>query len=163
MKYISLISKYFLAVVFLFTGVDKLFHYKGFVTALSSYLVVPDGAAEYLALPLILCEIWIALGLLITPWRKIAALMAVGAMAIFTTALIVNHIYAPEAVCGCWFSITLGTATLTHILMNLTLLGLAIVIWMDGQSKDNKRCPPGLDIRNVRLNANTETEIGGVV
>lgn len=65
MGFISAVSTYFLAAVFLFTGVDKLFHYKGFIIALSSYVVAPSGSADYLALPIILSEIWIAVGLLI--------------------------------------------------------------------------------------------------
>lgn len=65
-----------------------------------------------------------------------AALIGVAAMGLFTAALIVNYVYAPESICGCWFSITLGTATLTHILMNLTLLGLAIFTWADRRSKE---------------------------
>lgn len=129
--YISSISNYFLAAVFLFTGIDKLFHYKGFIIALSSYVVVPAGSADYLALPIMLSEIWIAVGLLITSWRKMAALIAVGAMGLFTVALVINYIYAPESICGCWFSITLGTATPTHILMNLTLIGLAAAACSD--------------------------------
>lgn len=137
MRYVTIVSNFFLAAIFMFTGIDKLFHYKGFITALSSYIVIPDGTAEYLALPIILSEIWIALGLLFRAWRKTAALISAVAMAIFSAALIVNYIYAPESICGCWFSITLGTATITHILMNLTLLGVAIVIWLDRRSEVN--------------------------
>lgn len=156
MKYVTVISNYFLAAIFMFTGIDKLFHYKGFIIALSSYIVIPDGTAEYLALPIILSEIWIALGLLIRAWGKVAALIGAVAMAIFTAALIVNYVYAPESICGCWFSITLGTATITHIIMNLTLLGVAIVIWLDRRSVVNVP-PTRSGINTIHLHSNLES------
>lgn len=135
MRYITISATYFLTAIFLFTGIDKALHYRGFINALGSYAIVPTGMARYLALPIILSEIWIACGLLIRPWRKMAALIGAGFLSAFTVALLFNYIYAPEAVCGCWFSITLGTASITHILQNVTLFGLALLVWSDTQPK----------------------------
>lgn len=135
MRYVSIVANYFLAVVFLFTGIDKALHYRGFINALSSYAVVPTGMARYLALPIILSEIWIACGLFVRPWRGLAAITGAGVLTVFTIALLINYIYAPGAICGCWFSITLGTASVTHILQNLTLVGLALLVWSDRRSK----------------------------
>lgn len=136
MRYVPIVANYFLAVMFMFTGIDKALHYRGFINALSSYAVVPTGMAEYLALPIILSEIWIACGLFVKPWRSLAAIIGAGFLVVFTVALLINYIYAPGAICGCWFSITLGTASITHILQNLTLFGLALLVWSDTKSKN---------------------------
>src|SRR5262245_12446478 len=125
-KFFTIISILLLAAIFLFAGIDKLLHYQGFVKALSNYVLVPEGAPQYLALPIILSEIWVGLCLLVKPWRRVASLSAAVFLMLFTIALTANYIKSPRAVCGCWFSITLGTATITHILLNLTLLGVAI-------------------------------------
>lgn len=131
MYYVPTISAYFLAGVFLFTGADKLFHYQGFTNALGSYEIVPNGVAQYLALPLILSELWVGLGLVVKSWRRTAAVISAALLTAFTVALTFNYFHMPGIPCGCWFSITLGTANLNHILMNLTLFGLAIFVWLD--------------------------------
>jgi uncharacterized membrane protein YphA (DoxX/SURF4 family) len=131
MKYVRALSVWFLAALFLYAAIDKAFHYGGFVKALGGYVLVPDGLEQYLALPVILCELLIGIGLLFKPWRPPAALLATCLLAVFTIALAVNQRYAPGVECGCWFTVTLGRATASHILQNLILLGLAASIWLD--------------------------------
>ncbi|MGI0014947.1 MAG: MauE/DoxX family redox-associated membrane protein, partial [Nitrososphaera sp.] len=116
-------------VVFLFTVIDKLFHYNAFLNALASYVLMPPAIAPYLALPIILSELWVGVGMLIKPWREGAALTAASLLSIFTLALILNYFYKPGAICGCWFTITLGTATEIHITQNFVMLGLALTVW----------------------------------
>jgi len=130
-KTVRIVSAAFLALLFLYAGVDKAFHYGGFVKALGGYVLVPDGLERHLALPLILGEILVGAGLLLKAWRPPAALVATAMLALFTAALAVNQIYRPGAECGCWFTLTLGRATPAHIVQNLILLGLAASIWLD--------------------------------
>lgn len=140
MKIARSLSLVFLAVLFLFAGLDKLFHYGGFVKALGVYVLVPDGLERFLALPVILAELLAGAGLLIKVWRAPAALLAAVLLSAFTVALAVNQVYAPGAECGCWFTVTLGKATSSHILQNVLLLGLAVSIWLD-----ERRAVPTLD------------------
>ena len=92
--------------------------------------VFPERAAPYLAMPVILTELWIGLGLMIRRFRGAAALTASIVLLVFTFALLVNYIYAPGAVCGCWFTITLATSTPLHIALNVVLMALAISVLM---------------------------------
>ena len=131
MKTVRTISLLFLAVLFLYAGLDKAFHYAGFVNALGGYVLVPDGMEHVLALPLILSELLVGAGLLFKPWRPPAALVATMLLAAFTVALMVNQRYAPAAECGCWFTVTLGKATGSHVVQNLLLLGLSLSLWLD--------------------------------
>jgi len=131
MRYIRALSVWFLAALFLYAAIDKAFHYGGFVKALGGYILVPDGLERFLAVPVILCELLIGIGLLFKPWRPSAALLATCLLAVFTIALAVNQRYAPGVECGCWFTVTLGRASTSHILQNLILLGLAASIWLD--------------------------------
>lgn len=131
MRWISVVSAFFLAAVLLYAGIDKAFHYNGFVDALTSYVLVPAGLAQTLAPAVILAEIWIGLGLLWKPWRGWAALTGAVTLGVFTIALAVNQIYAPGTVCGCWFTVTLGQSSAMHIVSNLVLMGLALTLWWD--------------------------------
>lgn len=140
MKIVRALSLVLLAALFLYAGLDKLFHYGGFVKALGGYVLVPDGLERFLALPVILAELLAGAGLLIKVWRVSAALLAAVLLCAFTVALAVNQVYAPGAECGCWFTVTLGKATSSHIFQNVLLLGLAVSIWLD-----ERRTGPTLD------------------
>lgn len=142
MKKISLLSAVFLAVVFLFAGIDKVFHFDGFVNALASYAVVPTAVARYLALPVILSELWVGVGLLVPRWRRTAALAAAVLLAIFTVALISNLYFSPGSICGCWFTITLGRTTRMHVAQNVVLLALAVSVWLDTRATAGLRSEP---------------------
>jgi uncharacterized membrane protein YphA (DoxX/SURF4 family) len=131
LRHISLLSAVFLAVVFLFAGIDKIFHFGGFVNALASYAVVPAVLARYLAVPVILSELWVGLGLLVPRWRRLAALAAAALLSVFTVALIGNLYFSPGSLCGCWFTITLGRTTHMHVAQNVVLLALAVSVWLD--------------------------------
>ncbi|MBW8875756.1 MAG: DoxX family membrane protein [Acidobacteria bacterium] len=142
MKHVSLLSAVFLAVVFVFAGSDKIFHFDGFVNALSSYAVVPAAVARYLALPVVLSELWVGLGLLIPRWRRTAALAAAVLLAVFTVALIGNLYFSPGSICGCWFTLTLGRSTRLHVLQNVVLLALAVSVWLDDRAMPRLRDEP---------------------
>lgn len=135
MRYLTAFCYILLAAFFLYAGVDKAFHYGGFIKALDNYVIVPEGTARYLALPVVLVEIWVGLALLVRPWRRGAVLSAAALLVVFTAALALNHRYAPGTVCGCWFTLSLGKATTDHILMNLFLLGLALTLWPDAAAR----------------------------
>jgi uncharacterized membrane protein YphA (DoxX/SURF4 family) len=130
-KIVRSLSLVFLAALFLFAGVDKLFHYGGFVKALDGYVLVPEGLERHLAMPVILAELLVGAGLLLKAWRTPASLLAAILLSVFTVALAVNQRYAPGVECGCWFTVTLGKATSSHILQNVLLLGLAVSVWLD--------------------------------
>lgn len=118
-----------LVAIFLFSGVDKILHYDGFLNALRNYVVVPRGTAPYFAIPVIAVELMIGVGLLIPAWRRAAALTAAAILAVFTVALGLNHLYGGRGICGCWFTLTLAKSTGMHVLQNLLLLGLSLSIW----------------------------------
>ena len=142
MKHISILSAVFLALIFAFAGTDKIFHFDGFVNALSSYAVVPAAVARYLALPIVLSELWVGLGLLVPRWRRTAALAGAVLLAVFTVALIGNLYFSPGSICGCWFTLTLGRSTRLHVLQNVVLLALAVSVWLDHRPVPRLRDEP---------------------
>ena len=103
MKLVDRVMVGFLALIFLFSSLDKLIHYGGFVNALSNYVLVPHGTAPYLAIPVISAELLIGIGLLLSPWRRQAALTAVFVLLGFTAAIYLNKLYGSNGICGCWF------------------------------------------------------------
>ena len=145
MRWIALASTLFLSLVFLYAGIDKAVHYDGFINALGSYAVVPSSLAPGLAPAVILLEILLALGLLLPSKRAAAALAGALMLGAFTVALVVNLIFAPGSVCGCWFSITLAESDGGHIFLNLILMGLALTLWAQGRERATPAADGGAD------------------
>ena len=114
-------------------AVDKFFHFRGFVTAISSYQVLPTRLEPFAAIFFILAEFAIALGLLTNRWRRPAC---VSAILLLTTFTAVYMAVDPGNVCGCWFTLTLNSGGYFHILQNLVFIGLAILTWMDHRSSN---------------------------
>jgi uncharacterized membrane protein YphA (DoxX/SURF4 family) len=135
------------AVVFIYAGLDKIFHYDGFVNALASYSVMPEGLAPLVAMPLILVEIFTGLGIFLKRWRRPALATAVTLLSVFTVALAINLYVAPGSVCGCWFTITIGKSTGFHVAQNLVWLAIAALGWWEegqtapAQLQSNKLVP----------------------
>jgi len=125
-----------LALIFLFSGIDKLAHYEGFVNALRNYIVVPRGWAPYLAVPVIAVELLIGIGLFVRLWRRQAALTAAVMMAVFTAALGLNRLLGGRGICGCWFTITLARGDGMHVAQNLIMLGLALALWWSWRTEE---------------------------
>lgn len=142
MKFIALASTLFLAALFLFTGIDKVFHYTSFVNALESYHLVPSGFAGILAPVVIAVEVAVGLGLLVRPWRATAALAGALMLGLFTAALIANQFYAPGNVCGCWFTVTLAESTGSHIGLNAVLIALSLTTWWTEREGKEEARPP---------------------
>ena len=130
-----------LALIFVFSSVDKVFHYQGFVNALSDYVLVPRGAAPLLAVPVIVVELMIGLGLLVRPWRQAAALTAAVTLALFTAAIGFNQAYGERGICGCWFTITLAKSTSMHLAQNLLLTALAVNLWWEERNRRRAATP----------------------
>jgi hypothetical protein len=122
-----------LVILFLYSGLDKLFHYQGFVNALSDYVLVPKGWARHLAMPVIAIELLIAVGLVVHAWRRSAARLAAVTLGVFTSALLANYFLGARGICGCWFTFTLAQSTELHIAQNLVFLGLAVIVGFENE------------------------------
>lgn len=134
-RIISLGSAILLAAVLLFAGGDKALHYGGFVRALDSYVVVPDGVEGYLALPVILAELALGVGLLVPATRRRAAMGSTALLSVFTVALVINQRLAPEAPCGCTFTLTLGAGDGLHVALNLLLIAVALGLALESPAE----------------------------
>ncbi len=127
MKKIDLLIRGFLAMIFLFSAVDKALHFAGFVNALSSYVLVPPGWSPVLAPSLIAIELLAGVGLLVPAWSRQAAVLAGSLLVVFTMALAFNRIYGIRDICGCWFTLTLAKGQGSHIAYNLVLAVMAFL------------------------------------
>lgn len=128
---LRLYSVWILAAVLGLASIDKLVHYDGFVTALQHYVILPRSVAPFLAIFVILSELWIAGGLLLRNSRRIACVSSAALLVVFALALGVNYYYDQSAPCGCSFTFTLGDSSPVHIALNLILAGLALTLPID--------------------------------
>lgn len=118
----------FLVLLFGFAAVDKLFHIRGFIKALNSYRLLPVPMGEYLAPVIIAAELMTAIALLRPAWRRDAALQAAVLMTMFTIGLIGNALSGKDAICGCWFSISMAQGNV-HFVLNGLVIAMSLLIW----------------------------------
>ena len=125
------LPRFILIALFSFAAIDKLIHFRGFVTAIQSYQLLPSRLESFAAIFFIMAEFAIALGLLTKRWRQPACLSAVLLLGTFTVVYLAVN---PGRVCGCWFTLTLNSGGYFHILQNLVFIALAILTWVDHRS-----------------------------
>ena len=130
-SFFRLMPRLVLIALFGFAAVDKLIHFRGFVTAVQSYNLLPAGTQTAAAIFFIMAEFAIAIGLLTRRWRQPACLAAVLLLGLFTVVYLVAH---PAGVCGCWFTLTLNAGGSYHVLQNLVFMGLAVLVWLDSRT-----------------------------
>jgi uncharacterized membrane protein YphA (DoxX/SURF4 family) len=119
-----------LIVLFAFAAIDKVTHFRGFITAVESYELLPAKINYSAAIFFVFAEFAIAIGLLTKRWRRPAALAAVLLLTTFTTVYLIAR---PAGVCGCWFTLTLSSGGYFHILQNLIFIALAVLTWFDSR------------------------------
>lgn len=132
------LPRFILVGLFSFAAIDKLIHFRGFVTAISSYQLLPTRMESFAAIFFIMAEFAIALGLLTKRWRRPACLSAV---ILLTTFTVVYLAVDPGRVCGCWFTLTLNSGGYFHILQNLVFIALAILTWVDHRPSKRDALP----------------------
>lgn len=125
------LPRFILIGLFSFAAIDKLIHFRGFVTAIHSYQLLPSSLEYSAAIFFLMAEFAIALGLRTKRSRRPACLAAVLLLGTFTVVYLAVN---PAGVCGCWFTLTLNSGGYFHILQNLVFIGLAILTWMDHRS-----------------------------
>jgi hypothetical protein len=130
-SFLRALPRFILIGLFSFATIDKLIHFRGFVTAVQSYQLLPLRLEHSAAIFFIMAEFTIGLGLLMKRWRRPACLAAILLLGTFTVVYLAVN---PAGVCGCWFTLTLNSGGYFHILQNLVFIALAILTWMDDRS-----------------------------
>jgi uncharacterized membrane protein YphA (DoxX/SURF4 family) len=131
MKTVTALSAFFLGIVFIVAGVNKLFNYSLFVKEVSSHGILRMDIIRYLTFPLILAEIWTGLGLFVGQWRKAAAMSSTLLLMIFTIILFANYLSGSTTACGCLLPFESRSIGPLHIIRDLVLLGLSIFVWLN--------------------------------
>lgn len=111
-----------------FAALDKVWHASAFMTAINSYRILPFPMGKWLAPVIIAAELTIAVALLVPVLRRTASLHAALLMSIFTVGLITNRIDGRDAICGCWFSISMAQGDM-HFVLNAFVIAMALWIW----------------------------------
>jgi uncharacterized membrane protein YphA (DoxX/SURF4 family) len=125
----------FLFLLFGYSSIDKVLHYEEFVEAVRSYVLVPEGVEEFSAVVVVTLELMVAIGLLAPFFRSFASILSVALLGLFTIALMVNQLFLPSSICGCWFTLTLSESTPGHIAQNILFIFVGLVIYSEDRAR----------------------------
>lgn len=126
---IDVLTIAFLVALFAFAAIDKALHVPGFVTAINNYRMLPIPMGSILAPLIIAAELTVATGLLRAGWRQTSAMAGAVLMAVFTVGLIGNRMSGADAICGCWFSISMAQGD-AHFLLNGLVILMCVITAM---------------------------------
>lgn len=139
-RLISLMARISLGVVLIYAGAVKLGDPLAFADSIASFKIAPNRVVSLLALGIPPFEIICGFLLIIGLWRRVAALGALVALAVFTAALVIALARGLMIDCGCFGS---GTASITQMRLDLLrdtlLVGIAAVVYADSWSENRQR------------------------
>jgi uncharacterized membrane protein len=131
-----------LIILFLFTGIDKLYNYRQFRDALNKSPVLAN-VAGLVAWSLPVAEILVAAALLIPSMKKTGLKATILLLAVFTIYLSYMMAFAPKLPCMC-AGLLESLSWKSHIIFNAVMIVLAIIgIVASGKSSSaGSRAPP---------------------
>jgi putative oxidoreductase len=118
-----------LAGVFVYAAIPKLLDPGEFAAAIQNYRAVPDSVVGHIALFVPVFELAIAIGLLVSPYTRGAALLATLMLVVFSAAMAQARWRGIDLSCGCfgaafeakvsWLTVarTLGLSVLSGLLL----------------------------------------------
>ena len=126
-KYLTVLVRLLLAVVFIYAAVDKVLHPQQFRTIVENYQIFPALLSHYVAMFLPWFEIVCGLFLLIGVYIKTSAELLSGLMLFFIAALISVLIRGLDINCGCFTLSAEGSVvSVFKIFEDFLLLGMLL-------------------------------------
>ena len=120
-----------LTLVFVQGGISKLLARDEFQGIVTNYRLLPAALVASFALALPLAELTAGIGVLLVPTRPHAALLAVGLLVMFSTAMAINLARGrTEIDCGCFKSALRQTISGWLILRNVLLILAGTALWL---------------------------------
>jgi hypothetical protein len=131
------------ALLFLYTGADKLATHDRFLLTLQQSPIIPNALAPVIAWAVPISEIIIAAMLLHAPWRRAGMYLFLLAMFAFTGYLFVVIYHTNYVPCGCG-GIIESLSWKGHLLLNtgLCLLAAACLWIMKAHKRTNRQLLP---------------------
>ena len=145
---------YFLALLFLVSGLHKAFDWRAFVATVDSYQLLPklwrQGLAQAVALLLTLSEFTLALWLVIQPSSPWPGLMAAGLLTLYAAVMGLSLYRGHTNLhCGCSFSHRQTPLSFWHLLRNAVLILLSLSLCLP----QTARVPDSLDMAQALVAA----------
>lgn len=103
-KWLSIGTRWFLAGVFIYASVDKIFHPAAFARSIYNYQILPDWMINFAALVLPWLELLLGLCLVTKIWLPGTLLLCNGLLWVFMGALVYNYWRGLNIHCGCFSS-----------------------------------------------------------
>ena len=129
-RYISIVFKLVLAILFVVSAIAKLSEIETFAQSLNSYKLLSPGLVPFFSYYVPLMELGLAVGFLLPRFDKVICLLTIAVMLVFQVALASLIIRGIDIDCGCFgkFASTPGLALLRNfvILAMCSLLLFAV-------------------------------------
>jgi len=138
-NYFKLFFIGFLFLLFSYSSINKILNYSYFNIVLSQFPLLhflPPLLIEFLSILIIVTEIAIGFGILISHIRRPIALIGIILSTIFCLLTLIMIFFGEKSACGCFAPLLEKEFNFNKLYQNILILLLFIIIWMDSKVFD---------------------------
>lgn len=130
-KYVLMILRFILGLVFLFACWDKILHPKAFAEVVYNYQILPGPLINFTSMVLPVLELFMAVCLIFGIWLPGTLFLANVLLAVFFSALIFNLVRGLDVHCGCFSTDGSGEKQVSmagYIFRDLVFMAIALFL-----------------------------------
>ncbi|MDI6734938.1 MAG: MauE/DoxX family redox-associated membrane protein [bacterium] len=129
-KYMSVIFRLLLGIIFIWSGVDKIIQTEEFAKIISNYNLLPDFAINLLAIVLPWIEFVAGLLLISGLQNKSSSFIILGLLTVFTLAISIALLRGLDIECGCFGSNRGRVIALPILIEDIFLFLMALQVFL---------------------------------
>lgn len=136
--YILWITKIFIGLIFVLSGIEKIAEPAGFSDAIANYKLMPNFIINFFAISIPWIELVCGILLIFNKNIKENAFIYISLMSIFTIMVLIAVLRGLDIDCGCFGTQNVQAVGITKIIENLALIFLGVYVFIYNDKSTHK-------------------------
>lgn len=128
--YVLWITKVFIGLIFVLSGIEKIADPAGFSDAIANYKLIPNFVINFFAISIPWIELVSGILLIFNQYIKENAFIYISLMSIFTIMVLIAVLRGLDIDCGCFGTQNVQAVGITKIIENLALIILGVYVFI---------------------------------
>lgn len=128
--YVLWITKVFIGLIFVLSGIEKIADPAGFSDAIANYKLMPNFVINFFAISIPWIELISGILLIFNQYIKENAFIYISLMSIFTIMVLIAVLRGLDIDCGCFGTQNVQAVGITKIIENLALIILGVYVFI---------------------------------
>lgn len=128
--YVLWITKVFIGLIFVLSGIEKIADPAGFSDAIANYKLMPNFVINFFAISIPWIELISGILLIFNQYIKENTFIYISLMSIFTIMVLIAVLRGLDIDCGCFGTQNVQAVGITKIIENLALIILGVYVFI---------------------------------